>query len=118
MFDVFTYREIILNLYESHVNDDTKYIIINNFDSISKTVPHFLIRDNEYVIGYNIDTINGIKYMPVFNHNLGQIKNKMNLEFIINYKEYIIREKNRKINALYTIGFPYELCELIYDYIN
>ena len=93
MFDVFTYRKIVLNIYHQRVTNNTKYIIINNFNSISKTVPHFLIRDNEYVIGYNIDTVNGLKYMPVFSHNLGRLKNKMNSEFTLKYKEYITREK-------------------------
>ena len=116
MFDVFTYRKIVLNTLPTNTNK--KYIIIKNKDYIPLNIPNYIIRDNEYVIGYNIDTVNGLKYMPVFSHNLGRLKNKMNSEFILKYKEYITREKNRKINTLYTIGLPYELCELTYNFIK
>lgn len=37
------------------------YIIVNEPD-LKKNITHYRIRDNEYVIGYYIKTINELKY--------------------------------------------------------
>lgn len=113
-FDVFAYRKIILN--NLCLRKNNIYIIVNEQD-LKKNITHYKIQDNEYVIGYYIKTINGLKYMPVFNHKLGRVKNNVNKEFKEIYKEYLVREKKRKIDELYNIGLPLEICLLIYSFI-
>lgn len=98
MIDVFSYRAIILG-------NISKYIQFTNEYIISKSL----------IIGYKIKTIDGYKFMPVFNHKLGIIRNNLNSEFHQNYNERI---KNITIGCLYwNIGLPLELCHKITFYM-
>ena len=86
-FDVFIYRKIVLN---SIIYKNNNSYIIVNYKNLNKNV---------------------------FSHELGKFKINVNKEFIIKYKEYLFREKQRKINELYDFGFPLEICLLIYSFI-
>lgn len=97
MVNYLTYQYYVLNMLDS-----SKYHLVKGKD-IQKYSNYTTLLFNHdpllYTVGYNIPTIDGFKWVPIFNHDLAKIKNSMNKEFFSNYHE-------RRINALYEVGFP------------
>jgi hypothetical protein len=86
MVNYVTYRDYVLNKKDIKKYSNYTRLLFNRDPMI-------------YMVGYNIPTIDGQRWMPIFNHVLGRIKNRMNEEFFSNYHK-------RRINALHEIGFP------------
>lgn len=110
-FDWFYYRKIVLN------NNTWSRLIEwdHHYDVIDK--PHYLLSVQgdgrlvrKYVTGYEIKTDWGTVELPVFDHERGRLKNYMNYHFKVRYKQL-------QLDALYSVGFPLTVCEIIRGYL-
>ena len=112
--DVWKYRDIILN----GLSND-KYVVIpakdiENYKHFTKFIQSHTIKNNIFVpssfmVGYNIETIDGDKWMPVFNHLYGRNKDALNNQFRDKYKQ-------KQILVLENIGFPAVVIRIISKY--
>lgn len=109
--DVFIYRKIILGGLEP-----SKYITVSNseIDYYYKKKITTFIQNDKFMVGYNIPTIDGNIYMPVFCHKYGQNKCKM-LEQLLEKTLLIFKEK--QVNTLFQIGLPYDITQIIKTYL-
>ena len=106
------YRQIILGGLEP-----SKYITVSHSEIdyyYRKKIPTFILNDTKSMVGYNIPTIDGNIYMPVFSHIIGQNKSKM-LEQLLEKTLLLFKEK--QIYTLYQIGFPYDITQIIKTYL-
>ena len=91
--DVFLYRDYVLGKI-----DESKYHLaykseLPKYNNFTKFIQSCDKKGNYiYMVGYHINTCNGIKWMPVFNHNYGKLKEKVNKELKIKYKKYEKRQ--------------------------
>ena len=67
--------------------------------------------------GYFIPTIDGKKWMPIFNHDDGRLRNKLNLELKEAYCVLQEIKINKNIECLYQIGFPLTSLQIIKKYL-
>lgn len=86
MVNYVTYRDYVLNMKDVKNKSIYSANMLNDDPML-------------YIVGCNIPTIDGLRWMPIFNHDLGRIKNRMNEEFFTYYDE-------RRINVLHEVGFP------------
>ena len=83
VFDYTNYRQVVLNYIDS-----SKYHLVNHKDYQKYKNYTTYIFDFDYkkqkplnhMVGYFIPTIDGKKWMPIFNHDDGRLRNKLNLE--------------------------------------
>ena len=110
--DVMIYRKIILGGLEP-----CKYITVSHSEIdyyYRKKITTFIQTDTTFMVGYNILTIDGNIYMPVFCHTYGKTKCKM-LEQLLEKTLLIFKEK--QFNTLYQIGLPYDITQIIKTYL-
>ncbi|VVU94831.1 hypothetical protein CPAV1605_556 [seawater metagenome] len=107
--DVFDYRLYVLGglnpkKYNTVLAKDIhKY---SNYTTFIQTSDNYN-RPELYMIGYNIETIDGLKWYPVFCHELGDIKINVNKELIEKYNEI---NKKKIIKTLMNCNLPFEIC--------
>lgn len=101
--DWFYYRKIILD-NSNYLN--IKNICVTNYD-IPKNCAYYLLREDQYVIGYSIKTNYGEIEMPVFDHIRGKLVNKLHKELI----------RKKIYGVLIEIGFPSIVSCIILKYL-
>ena len=113
--DIWEYKDIILN----GLSDESQIIIpikdIEKYKYFTKFIHSHIIKSNifipsSYVVGYNIMTIDGFKWMPVFNQYHVTNRNILNKQF----KE---KCKQLQLEALQNIGFPSVVVKIISEYL-
>jgi hypothetical protein len=87
------YRKIVLN--GLNINSKSRCICVTNYD-IPKNCNYYLLSDDIYVIGYNIDTNYGSAELPVFSKDVERKRNAVNISIIRHHKKM----------ALLDCGFP------------
>ena len=111
--DVFSYRRIIIG--NIHTSD---YQVINhnvidrykNYTSFIQSYDDLNLSPKTHVVGYNVPTISGNYWMPVFNHQLGRLRETLNFEIKESHKKKIFQ-------TLLIIGIPYVVAKIIFKYI-
>ena len=112
--DVWKYRDIILNGLSNDkyvvipAKDIEKYKYFTKFIQ-SHTIENNIFVPSSFMVGYNIETIDGLKWMPVFNHLYGRNKDALNNQFRDIYKQ-------KQMLVLENIGFPSVVVRIIYKY--
>ena len=87
--DVFVYRSYILNKLDESKYDLAYKDELSNYNNFNKFIQSVDCNgDYIYMVGYNIKTCNGNKWMPVFSSDYGRLKIKVNKEIKIKYKKY------------------------------
>ena len=87
--DVFLYRDYILGKIDEskyHLAYKSELPKYNNFTKFIQSQDEK--GDYIYMVGYHINTCYGTKWMPIFNHNYGKLKEKINQEIKVKYKKY------------------------------
>jgi hypothetical protein len=120
VFDYSSYRKIVLNSI-----NPSKYHLVNHKDyqtykNYTKYIFEFNNKKQEplnHMVGYYIPTIDGKKWMPIFNHDIGRLRNKLNIELKEAY--YVLQERkiDKNIECLYQIGFPLTSLKIIRKYL-
>jgi hypothetical protein len=91
--DCNVYRKIVLN--GLNINNKSQCICVTNYD-IPKNCNYYLLTDDIYVIGYNIDTNYGSAELPVFSREIEKRRTLVNSN-IMRYHQKL---------ALLDCGFP------------
>lgn len=120
LFDWMTYRKYILNGIDS-----SKYNIVSwkEIDKYKHFTTYWMQYNNSksrpesYMIGYFIPTIEGKKWMPIFDHDYGRVRNRLNQHFLNNFKNIKMRSIDKKIKCLHEIGFPITCLYIIKKYL-
>ena len=112
--DVWKYREIILNGISCKNHVVIPVEDIEKYKHFTKFINSHIIKNNifipfSFMVGYNIETIDGYKWMPVFNHQYGRDKEALNKQFLEKYKKL-------QIDVLKMIGFPSVVVRIISKY--
>lgn len=111
--DVFSYRRIVIgNIHTSnyHIINHNVLDRYKHYTSFIQTHDNLNIIPQTHVIGYNVPTISGNYWMPVFNHQLGRLRETLNLEIKENHKKKIFQ-------TLLIIGIPYVVARIIMKYL-
>ena len=117
MIDWNNYRQIVLGGINPSKFHLVKRREIQKYKNYTKYIMDF---DNNtqlpatYMVGYFLPTIDGKKWMPVFNHDYGRIRKKLHEEF------YQYTEKKRVegiLRCLYEIGVPCTALRIIKNYL-
>ena len=118
--DVFSYRRIVIsNIHTSNyhiINHNllNRYRNYTSFIFSNRTGVHVYdylnLNPQTHVVGYNVPTISGYYWMPVFNHQLGRLRETLNLEIKESHKKKIFQ-------TLLIIGIPYVVAKIIMNYI-
>lgn len=119
-FDYTNYRQVVLNYINS-----SKYHLINheNYQKYKHYTTYIFEFDYKnqkplnHMIGYFIPTIDGTKWMPIFNHDDGRLRNKLNIELKETYYIIKLRKIEKNIECLYQIGFPLTSLQIIKKYL-
>ena len=112
--DVWKYREIILNGISCKNHVVIPVEDVEKYKNFTKFINSHIIKNNifipfSFMVGYNIETIDGYKWMPVFNHQYGRDKEALNNQFLEKYKQL-------QIDVLKKIGFPSVVVRIISKY--
>ena len=121
VFDYTNYRQVVLNYIDS-----SKYHLVNHEDYQKYKKYTSYIFDFDYkkqkplthMVGYFIPTVDGKRWMPIFNNDIGRLRNKLNLE--LNRKYLIIQNKrlDKILECLLNIGFPLTTLNIIREYLE
>ena len=79
-----------------------KCIISSNYD-IPKNCPAFLLTEDIYVIGYDLESDYGIHYLPVFDYTRSKTLKKIHDNLLLKIK----------FNILTECGFPHVVSNII-----
>jgi hypothetical protein len=120
VFDYTNYRQVVLNYIDS-----SKYHLVNHKDYQKYKNYTTYIFDFDYkkqkplnhMVGYFIPTIDDKKWMLIFNHDDGRLRNKLNLELKEAYCVLQERKIEKNIECLYQIGFPLTSLQIIKKYL-
>ena len=109
--DVWKYRNIILGGLNPDMYVLAPFYDLDKYSGYTKYVQtsYDFLGQTTFMVGYNIKTIDGEKWMPVFCHYYGQIRNKLNYQFLIKYRE-------KQLNVLSKVGFPAVVIRIISKY--
>ena len=111
--DVFNYRRIILGNIRPSNYDIINHNSLNKYKNYTTFIQSYDYQNSlplTHMIGYNLSTINGKYWMPVFNKDLAEIRNIVNIQI----KE---ASQNKIVKALIFVGIPYVATKIIIKYI-
>jgi len=118
MFDYASYRKIVLNLIDRSMYHLVPRREIHKYKNYMKYIMEFdykMQQPANYMVGYFVSTIDGKKWMPVFDHDIGRKRNKMNIEFLKQFEE---RKKNALMTCLMKYGIPDVALRIIHKYLS
>ena len=118
MFDYASYRKIVLNWIDRSKYDLVPRREIHKYKNYMKYIFDFdynMQQPANYMVGYFVSTIDGKKWMPVFDHDLGRKRNKMNKEFLEQFEE---RKKSVLLMCLMKYGIPDTALRIILKYLS
>jgi hypothetical protein len=104
------YRRVVLNtkfpsttFVEYATQYDIAFYSKHNYSyfKLSSNANFDNLWDDLYIVGYQVHTVDGYKWLPVFNYKYVINKIVFNEEFYKTYEIYIKRFKDKKINKLF-----------------
>ena len=109
--DVWKYRNIVLGGLSPDMYVLAPFYDLGKYCGYTKYVQssYDFLGQTTFMVGYNIKTIEGLKWMPVFCHYHGKIRDAVNEQFLIKYRE-------KQLNALSRVGFPAVVIRIISKY--
>lgn len=110
--NVWKYRDIILGGLNPDMYIIAPFYDLDKYNGCTKYVQtsYDFLGQTTFMVGYNVKTINGDKWMPVFCHYHGKIRDAVNEQFLFKYKE-------KKLDALCNAGFPAVVVRIISKYL-
>ena len=117
--DVYLYRQYVLgkigwsNYNLVYPNDLPKYINYTKYIQTKDPISDVFI----YMVGYYINTIDHNKWMPVFNHDYGRLKEEVIKEIKMKHKEYMKRWRMNIVIGFHINYIPLELCHIICSFL-
>ena len=110
--NVWKYRDIILGGLNPDMYIIAPFYDLDKYNGCTKYVQssYDFLGQTTFMVGYNVKTINGGKWMPVFCHYHGKIRDAVNEQFLVKYKE-------KQLDALIKVEFPAVVVRIISKYL-
>ena len=112
VINVWKYRNIILGGLNPDMYIIAPFYDLDKYSGCTKYVQssYDFLGQTTFMVGYNVKTINGERWMPVFCHYHGKIRAAVNEQFLVKYKE-------KQLDALIKLEFPAVVVRIIAKYL-